>query len=190
MWLSEFGWDTDENSTQSATGHDQYPEHISMMELQAIWLVRGYLIGAAAGFDRVMMFLINDLEGSGTFNSCGLIDRNGNKKLSWYYTASVKHILRDCRYANNVESKHAKIRIYKFKSTSENREVYAMWCPTDDGTEVKEYVFSIEGNYRQIKKIELLDRSNSGRSEILPIGDENTISVNVSETPVFIEISR
>ncbi len=190
LWLSEFGWDTDENSIQSATGHSLYPEQITMEELQAIWLVRGYLIGAAAGFDRVMMFLINDLEGSGTFNNCGLIDREGNKKLSWYYTASLKHILRNCTYTCDIESNHTTIRIYKFNSTSGDREVYAIWCPTDDGTQVEDFTFPIDANDRQVAKIKLIDKSATGQREILVLSNENHISVDASETPVFIEIKN
>ena len=189
LWLSEFGWDTDENSTQCAIGHEQYPDKISMVELQAMWLIRGYLIGAAARIDRVMMFLINDLKGNGTFNSSGLIDVEGNKKLSWYYVASLKHILDKCKYEKDINSNHPNIRIYKFKDTAKDREVYALWCTTSDGTYVENYKFNVDGEVKEISEISLIDKSDKGRSEVLQMNGDKTIDINVSETPVFIQIS-
>ena len=48
VWLTEFGWDTAQGSPDRALAYGPY----SAEEVQGMWLVRGYLLGVAAGLDR------------------------------------------------------------------------------------------------------------------------------------------
>lgn len=48
VWLTEFGWDTDQRSTDRALAYGPY----SADQVQAMWLVRGFMLASASGLVR------------------------------------------------------------------------------------------------------------------------------------------
>lgn len=192
VWLSEFGWDTDENTYQSAAwGHKLYPEKISMEEIQGQWLTRAFLIGAAAGLDRMMMFLANDLKNypHGVYGSCGFITVDEEYKPSWYYVKTLKNALAGMVFLDELPSENEKVWIYRFKNLQSGEGAYVLWCPTSDGTVVEDYVLKITGNTSVVKKTMLAHKNETGINEDLKLTN-GTIRLDVSERPVIVLVDR
>ena len=187
IWVTEFGWDTFENSLQSATGHQLYPKGISMFELQGIWMVRAYLAGAAAGIDRLYMYMADDIEDPGFFHNCGLLTLDGKKKPSWYYTATLKNILKRTRFVKELSSGRKDVLIYKF--ADKEKSVYVLWCPTSDGTVVNNFPFQITDRNvnNEIIITNLADKYEKGLTKRSKV-KEGKITVDISERPLFISI--
>jgi hypothetical protein len=83
VWLTEFGWDTNE-SYETMTSAHSFGE-FSSRDLQAMWLTRAYLILSAIGVDKATMYMANDLGDDkttyGKYGTCGVFgfehDDNG-----------------------------------------------------------------------------------------------------------------
>ena len=185
VWISEFGWDTGENSFISATGHTGYPDKIGLFELQAMWMIRGYLAGTAAGVDRMMMFLANDLPGEGTFTNSGFTNRDGSFKPSWYYTCAMRSCLSGMVFLDEYSSDNDNVRIYRFKNQSTGKGVYVLWCPTSDGTEVNKFILSFPVDPGAVSQMTLTDKQEKGEWKDLEVAG-NSVKINVSEKPVFV----
>jgi hypothetical protein len=188
VWLSEFGWDTDENTYQSAArGHKLYPEKITMEEIQGQWLTRAFLIGAAAGLDRMMMFLANDLKNypHGVYGSCGFITVDEEYKPSWYYVKTLKNALAGMVFMDEFPSENENVWIYRFKNLQSGEGAYVLWCPTADGTAVENYALKISTNSTTLKKTMLAHKNETGINEDLNLTD-GIIRLDVSERPVIV----
>lgn len=193
IWLTEFGWDTDSSTYQSAAqGHKLYPERITMNEIQGQWLVRAYLAGSAAGLDRMMMFLANDIKGYtlGVYGSCGFYTVEGEYKPSWYYVKTMKTTLTGMVFDTECPSNDKDVRIYRYKNRATGKQAYVLWCPTSDGTRKDRYQLRV--NYPSVREavlVSLADKKEYGEKTTLPVRD-GMVEVDVSERPVFVLIDR
>jgi hypothetical protein len=188
LWLSEFGWDTDENTYQSAAfGHSLYPHGISKEEIQAQWLTRAFLLGAAAGLDRMQMFLANDLKNypHGVYGTCGFITVDEGYKPSWYYVKTLKNALAGMVFLDELPSEHEKVWIYRFKNLQSGKGAYVLWCPTSDGTTEENFSLKITGKTSSVQKITLTHKHDMGISEEIEVIDK-IVKLNVSERPVIL----
>lgn len=186
IWVSEFGYDTNPQSTYRAPslGSD------SAEEVQGRWIVRSYLALAASGVDRVQLFMLRDVNAGDPvqFNSSGLTTEKWNQhqpKRSWYYVATLRHILRGTRFESEIPSSDSNVRIYRFRSEGlPTREVYAVWRPTSNSTAVGSFSLSLP-NATTATMTTLDPQSETGRSSFLSIeAGETTFAV--SESPVFV----
>lgn len=193
LWLSEFGWDTDENTYQSAAfGHDLYPHGITKEEIQAQWLTRAFLIGAAAGLDRMQMFLANDLKNypHGVYGTCGFITVDEEYKPSWYYVKTLKDALAGMVFLDEYPSGNENVWIYRFKNLETNKGAYVLWCPTANGTSVSNYELNIdESPIGNAWLIEMEHNYETGKKTELTIKEQKA-NLYVSERPVIVLIDR
>ena len=190
VWLSEFGWDVDGGSTQQAMTHTQWPNNgYDSEELQGEWMLRAFLIGAKAGVDRMMNYTVEDAGGAwGTYNTCGMIDLSGNKRKSWFYVSTMRSLLTGTLYAGEVSSGNPNVYIYKFKSATGNSGVYAIWCPTSNGTTVSQYKLTFSGSPTTASEVTLASGSTTGVTTALTI-QSNSVKIDVSERPVFVVVN-
>jgi hypothetical protein len=189
VWLTEFGWATRDDSPYSAIGHTLWPHRVNVAELQAIWLVRAYLAGAAAGIDRMFMFMLSDEPEAGPFKSCGLIDQHKQPKTSWYYVATLAHALKGMVFSGEIASGDPDVWIYRFTTPDDSRSAYVLWCPTSDGTGVNGFKLSVERSPKQAYLIELAPGLPEGKTSRLNLTHGNAL-VQVSERPVFILVDH
>lgn len=210
LWLSEFGYDTNTKSEQRVPYEGI--GNADRQELQGQWLVRAYLEIAAAGFDRAMAFTLEDVcnpptpevDVCGLFNNSGLIfsdDYNNQPKKSWYYTYTLKNVLKGTVYDADlstaiVDGTDCSLdvpRVYRFAKTDDpNYFVYALWSPTTCDKAPYNYVLDI-GNHSEAKLIEMNAPSIAGsRSELIvnDLGATNTVGVSISERPVFVVVGN
>ena len=194
IWLTEFGWDTNQSYKTSTSSH-AYAEYTGR-QVQAMWLVREYLLLSSVGVDRAAMYMSRDCgpeeTAVGKYGSSGLVRFpievtpnnviQGNKKDSFYYIYTLKEMLKDYTFAGEVESTNTNVRIFKYVN-DEGKAKYAVWCVTSDGTKVPGYILPVgEGEYSLVEfgferyKGKWTDmENNNGR-----------VVVNVSECPVFV----
>ena len=187
VWVTEFGWDTDKTSIQSATGHKLFPEKISIFELQGIWLIRAWLAGAAAGIDRMFMYMADDIKDPGLFHNSGLLTEKGKKKISWYYTATMKNCLKGTRFVKEIKSGNKDVLIYEF--SDKEKSVYAIWCPSSDGTVVKDFPFKFGEKNKEITITRLADKHQNGLNKRLKRNEE-PVKIEISERPLFISVRK
>ncbi len=190
VWVSEFGYDTNPQSTQRAPAIGD----ADAQEVQGRWIVRSYLALAAAGVDRVQLFMLRDVNAGNTvqYNSSGLTTEKWNQhqpKRSWYYVATLRHILRGTRFESEIASGGANVRIYRFRSEGRSsREVYAVWCPTSNSTEVAGFSLNLPDT--TAATLTTLDPQNTtGQSSPLTV-EAGKVNFTVTERPVFVTAPR
>ena len=180
VWLTEFGWDTNQGSPRRAVPHSGY----DAQEVQAQWLVRGYLACLWAGVDRVTQYMLRDVDSDSSipFFSCGLVTEPSDRtpKKSWYYVYTMKNRLTGMVYTGEQASGNSDVWIYKFKNTSGNNGAYVLWCPTSDGTTVDNYELTLTGSPSTATLVEMVDEDTDGVPNSLTISG-GKVTVDVSE---------
>lgn len=187
IWLSEFGWDTyiAENGEKSVTAAPS-------TKAQAQWLARSYLLGSAAGFDQMQMYMIgDDNEGSLTKHATsGVVKRTDKEKdyyrPSWYYINTMRETLGDAVFQEVVQMD--KVYILRYRNAQTKEDIYAVWSPTENDTKIQDYQVNIAGG-KSAFVTNLKDRSGTGNRKDLAI-QNGTVKIDVSETPAFITVSN
>lgn len=186
VWWSEFGWDSNQVPGANPTIMAGYGDEKETLEKQAQWLTRTYLIGAAAGLDRMQMYM---LDGTDThhekFATSGLLHRRSIElKPSYYFLNSTKNILQGTKFSENVAmTKDA----YVYKFSDEEKDVYALWRPTEDGLVTKNYELEVGQGTVMLNK---LDKEKlTGVAEGM-VNETGSIYVDLSETPIYVTVNK
>jgi len=189
VWVSEFGWDTNQGSPLAPPVIKSF----DIQEIQAQWLVRGYLAFSAAGVDRAQMYMFRDVDGTSKewFASCGLVGPKGDwtPKKSWYYVYTLKNTLKDMVFDGEKPSGNPNILIYKFKDAGTQKQVYAVWARTSSAYNIKGFKILLKDKFSKAELISLIPGKTNGQTSALVIKD-NIITLNVSERPVFIKLDN
>jgi hypothetical protein len=194
IWLTEFGWDTNQDYRTATSAH-AYAEYTGR-QVQAMWLVREYLLLSSIGIEKAAMYMSRDCgpeeTAVGKYGSSGLvrfpIEINpgnviqGNKKDSFYYVYTLKETLGNTKFDCELEAPNENVKIFKYL-TKDGKAKYALWCVTSDGTKVPGMKFRIPaGDY---KLVEMVYESVLGKQRDLEYKDGYVV-VNVSENPIFV----
>jgi len=188
LWLSEFGYDTNDLSPTRAPAIGTTDNY----EVQAQWIIRSFMEAAAAGIDRALVYDLRDncsQPDCGLFQSSGLLEAKANNykpKNSWYYTYAMKNVLNGMVFVAD-QSPCADLtcaRIYKFQDpNNSNKRVYVAWSPTSNNTSFSQQI-DLEG--ATAAKLVQLDLP-SIYGTVSPLTGA-TPSVTISERPVFIMV--
>lgn len=189
VWISEFGWDTNAQSVLS-------PKKIaglSLNELQARWLVRGYLEFVSAGISRAQMFALADPSQNyiDTFyGTAGLLDRTlgFSRKTSWYYIKTLKTLLAGMIYAGELIHQNSQLKAYVFKEKNSGKGAYVLWSNSSEDKSF-EFTLPLSGKTKTATIVELSDQKADGTSSVAKI-ENNGVKLNVSEKPVFIMVDQ
>jgi len=189
VWVTEFGYDTNPHSPQRAPSIGGY----SAEEVQGQWLVRSYLALAAAGIDRAAMFMLRDVNAADAtqFSSSGLVTEKEHwePKASWFYVHTLRDRLAGMRFAGEMASGNAAVRVYRFKSASGPGGAYVVWRPTSDGSTLARFTLKTGGGATVATLVTLVKGHPSGAATPLPLtGGRATLSV--SERPVIVLVRR
>lgn len=188
IWLSEFGYDTNPESTQAAVAIDTN----DIYEVQGQWILRSFLAAAAAGIDKAFVFMLRDANAPdpNKYNSSGLTNEKWNgqqPKKSWYYVNTLTSQLRNTRFAGQQTSGHAAVNVYKFVSARADTAVYVVWCPTSANTVVQNFELTL-GRQGSVSLITPMFGMPDGWSQTLPV-QNGKVKFRVSERPVFIRVT-
>ncbi|MBC7776145.1 MAG: T9SS type A sorting domain-containing protein [Phycisphaerae bacterium] len=151
IWLSEFGWDTNDKSPQRVPAIPANPAGINEIadkqEVQGCWMTRAYLEIAAAQWDKAMQFCIRDESTNPDaflFQSSGLVlskEYSHQPKKSFYYVSTMKNVLGATRYVSELSTSEYATdfnhpRVLRFNGTvpgfAGNVAVLAIWSPTSN----------------------------------------------------------
>lgn len=188
VWITEFGWDSGEFETNfSCPAIGNYDKE----EVQAQWMVRGYLLLAASGVDRAAQFMLRDVDKDGKtqFETCGLVNEKNDwsPKTSWYYVYTMRNILAGTYFAGEENSFNDQILLYKFQNAEADTTIYAIWANTSDGTIIEDYKLNLVDEPGSITLWEMMPGSTDGTSTVLSLDPRTKqTSVDVSERPVFV----
>ena len=195
VWITEFGWDTNQSYTTETSAH-AYGDYTGR-QVQAMWLTRAYLLLSSCGVDKATMYMCEDggvdSEVSGKYGTCGVIgferDENGNlvevKKDSYYYMYTLKNTLGDYSFKCEVEAYDENVMIYQYE-TKDGRVAYAVWCPTSDGTVSENYLLKIDSETATATLVEAVYGDIDGVKTELTSDSIGYVSINVSENPVYV----
>ena len=199
VWLTEFGWDTNQSyaTINSSHAYENKDTGVSYTgrQVQAMWLTRTYLLLSAIGIDKATMYMCEDCGveevSVGKFGTSGVIgfryNANGDvvefKKDSYYYLYTLKNTLGDYTFNTKIEAYDENVMIYEYK-TAEGKTAYAVWCSTSDGSVANNYQLKIDGTSARLIEAEYGDID--GVETKLTADNLGYVSVNVSENPIYI----
>ena len=185
VWLTEFGWDTNQSYLTQGSSHAYGP--YTGRQVQAMWLTRAYFILASIGVDRAAMYMCSDVGAEdtsiGKYGTSGIIASNGVKKDTYYYIYTLKSNMSDMYFTEIIDSGNEDVWIYKFEN-GQGKTCYAVWCPTSDNIRVDGYQLNI-GNASSATLVEMAYGEIAGVSSALTVNN-GTVSVNVSECPILV----
>ncbi len=186
IWITEFGWDSGINETPYSC--PSIGEN-TREEVQAWWIARGYLLLSSTGIERAAQYMLRDVDNDGKtqFETCGLVNEKNDwsPKSSWYYTYTMRNILRNTYYTGEQNSYNSNVLVYKYENASRDTLIYAVWAPTSDGTVIENYQLNLPGKPASAEQIELVKGETEGVTSELPV-IRNTVSITVKEKPVFV----
>ncbi len=187
VWLTEFGWDTNQSYLTQGSSHAYGP--YTGRQVQAMWLTRAYFILASIGVDRAAMYMCRDVgpeqTSVGKYGTSGVITSGGQRKDSYYYLYTLKSKMNDMYFVEIVDSGHEEVWVYKFEN-GQGKTCYAVWCPTSDNVRVDGYSLNI-GGATSATLTEMKYGEIAGVSSDLTISN-GTVSVNVSECPILVTV--
>jgi hypothetical protein len=194
VYWSEFGYDLSSTS----------PQKTPMVAGQTIYLtqanliVRNFLIGAAAGLNRMHQYMMRHSNFSetetGLYNTSGLVNKgndyeNGSPVTrnpipypSWYAIYTMRNTLKDYRFSEILNSGNPNVMLYKFVNDN-NQVAYAIWSPTVNNNVV---TYSLDiGNKSTAQHITFENNNPNGAIANLAIVSQK-VSVKVTESPSYI----
>ena len=181
IWITEFGWDTNLGSTKHAAPSE---------DAQRDWIIREYLIGDRIGLDRMTVYdALNDGPSSDTtqYSTSGLatkVSEGTVKKSSWYGVNTLKNTLKGYKLSEVIKEDN---EMYIYKYVKGNDICYVLWSPTESNKVINNYSLNI-GNFKNASLTELKNKEDLGITSNLTINN-NAVSVNVSESPIFVKVS-
>lgn len=174
VWITEFGWDTNQ-SYETPTSAHAYGEY-SGREVQAMWLARAYILLAASGVDKATMYMCESMADDrftyGKYGTCGvyapevedtydevtgkLISSEMTGKMealeSYYILYTLKRALKDMSFQRELDSGNGDVWVYEF-ADEEGNYGYALWCPTSNGTKVNDYKLYVGNTNKNVTLI-------------------------------------
>jgi len=189
VWVSEFGYDTNPGSPFRAPAIGSH----SAEEVQGQWIVRSYLALAAAGVDAAEVYMLRDVDPASTtqFATSGLTsskDTGWIPKASWYYVYTLKNRLTGFQFDSEVPSGNPNVLIYRFKQANTTNAVYAVWSPTSNDTTVPAYRLALRSGESTATLVTMQKGVRDGVASPLTVTG-GAVNVNVSETPVFVQVT-
>lgn len=186
IWITEFGYDTNPETPQSAQPIGPYDPQ----EVQAQWLVRSYLEMAASGVDRALMYMSRDVyhPASRKYTSSGLTREKWNDhapKTSFFYVAAFRHLLKNYRFEKELPSGQAQVNLYRFRHVAGDSVVYAVWSTTAQARTLAQFPVAVTGQ-DSVKLLQLQDQSPLPTDSLLPRHNDS-LRVPVSEKPLFLK---
>ena len=197
VWITEFGWDTNQAYATDTSSH-AYGDYTGR-QVQAMWLTRSYLLLSSCGVDKATMYMCEDAgveaESIGKYGTCGVIayeyDENGKtvevKKDSYYYLYTLKNTLGDFRFKQEIKAYDENVLIYEYEN-AEGKSAYAVWCKTSDGTTSENYKLKIDTETATATLVEAVYGDIDGEQTSLTSDDIGFVTINVSENPVYVVV--
>ena len=180
LWISEFEIPMSDCEVEGKDAHDD--EKYQLRYAQRV--ARTYLMAVGAGVDRMTKFQLRD-EGEGVYYNSGLTTGKGewSKKLAWYYTACLTQTLKNADFVKDASTDTVKDYVFRERGTGDI--LHCLWSPTNEDKSF-DYSMPYEGMYAWQTAP---GTWAEGITEPLELCKNGTVSVTISETPVFVRFS-
>ncbi|MCJ0742664.1 hypothetical protein [Pedobacter montanisoli] len=177
VWMTETGYDIGEKSRQRAVPVGNK----SALITQADWNLRTALLYARHQINRVMFYMLDDVNASNDIqhHSSGFVNPDFTPRPSWYYMQQAKTILGNYHYTKTL-SDDPVVDLYKFN----NKEMYVLTIP-DQKDRKASYVLDL-GNAKQAVIYDLQTNKDKANATTVNTND-GKLTITVSETPLFVE---
>ena len=182
--MTEFGWDA---STTPAPATGTFAKWVGSSETQqAQYLVRSFLLFSKFDVTRAYIFFFDDKDEPQIHGSSGLT-RNGRPKPAFHAVAHLMKTLGDYRLRRVVEEKPGSIFVYEYiHGDDPERLIWAVWSPTLTGAK-RPVDLKIEG--MKLLAAERMPLAAGDAPVDHPIIREGTISVDCTESPLFLRLN-
>ena len=168
VWLTEFGWDTNQSyetmtsahayNTKDLNGDGQISEYEKVMrarEIQGMWLVRAYILLSSCGVDKATMYMCEDTGTSeqsaiGKYGTCGIWATPYNENNYRVYDAvkySEEGAVVEKFEVYKVESEVDGEAVTKYYKRSDDSEITPKSNNTPDGYSIEEKMEAKDGYY-------------------------------------------
>jgi hypothetical protein len=177
VWITEAGYDINQGSPFRAIPIGRK----SILETQADWILRTSLLYSRVGIDRVFYFQAYDFDilNPTQFASMGLLNEIGKtRKPAADYLYQAKNLLGDYRYKETI-SKDPLVDRYELDGQS----AYVLMIPDERGRTGTYELTIPKGDSVRICTPAI---GQDNMRTMLQVSQTGTLSVNVSETPVFV----
>ena len=195
VWITEVGWDT----YLAPDGKHSYT--YAPAQAQANYILRAYLILLKMGFEKSFLFMDTDTDSKGLiqYSTSGLLTDKASayqKKISYYYLATMQNILGNTEYSKTMTYKTVvgtnEIYCLEFNNPLSSEKVYALWTripgsKNDNGTK-KPYQFNPGYKVDKAYSVIPVDKDMDGDT-LTPVVADNMIELNLSETPQFVVVA-
>lgn len=183
VWVTEFGYDA---STKEPEPEGTFKDWVDVTDKQqAQYLVRGFLVLAAAGVDRAYMYFFNDADKPSFHASSGLT-RNYEPKPAYYAQSHLLTTLGDYRFARAVTREDKGLHVFEFThGGDEARRVWVVWSATGDDRSFERELTGLPGRVVKAERMPLV----AGGGE--PVTIEQTdggVTLTVTESPAYLWI--
>ncbi len=183
VWITETGYDVNQGSPFRAIPIGNK----SVLETQADWILRTALLYSRVGIDRVFFFQAYDgnILDPTQFSSMGLLNDDATKtrKPAADYLYQAKNLLGDYRYKETMTPANGPRDLLVDRYELDGRSAYVLVIP-DEQDRTGTYSLAVNpGDSLMVCK------PTAGQREMtrtLNVSQTGTLTVNVSETPVFI----
>jgi endoglucanase len=176
VWITEAGYDVNQGSPFKAIAIGNK----SVLETQADWTLRTALLYTRVGIDRLFFYQLYDdnIDNTTQFSSMGLVNSDKSRKPASDYLYQARQLLGDYRYKETISNDPIVDR-YEL----DGRSAYVLVIPDERGRTGTYNLTVSKGDTVQLctPKIGSDDMTKTAR-----VSTTGTISVNVSETPVFV----
>lgn len=180
VWVSEFGFDTEESPQKAIETKKKSSEIV-----QADWILRSYFIYAMAGVDRAIQYMVRDFGKTGMYATSGLYSTTLKSepylKPSWNYLNQTVGILSGCTLQKFEVDSTNQLYHLVYASKEKSLIVHVFWLGThaDSETEIDLDKYGVTNNLKlcQLSSFEKLPVIKQPGSKKIIIG----------ETPVFVQ---
>jgi len=177
VWVTEAGYDLDENSRNKAIPIKEK----NALQTQADWLLRTALMYSRNGIEKVFFYqLRDDNPGTGKlYASSGLINKDFSSRPASEYMKQTIELFGEFMYVKSMQSSP----IVDYYTNAKSQELYVAYIPDEVGNQEK-----LELNL-PVKKSATIYTPVFGAASMIAkkVKIENgKLVVSVSETPIFI----
>lgn len=185
LWISEFEVPMADCEKDGVDNHDNETYQLKYAQRVA----RTYLAAIGAGVDRMTKFQLRD-EGEGVYYNSGLVTQKGSwsKKLAWYYTSCMTHMLKNAYFAADMTKAvdETSYTNYFFIDKSNGDSIYCLWSPTNTGKVLKDFNLTVPD--KALVYLTVPGTYAEGVTKQLTVKD-GAVTLDISETPVFVTIA-
>ncbi|NEU70460.1 T9SS type A sorting domain-containing protein [Spirosoma agri] len=176
VWITEAGYDVNQGSPFKAI----VIGNKSVLETQADWILRTALLYTRVGIDRLFFYQLYDdnLQVATQFSSMGLVNGDKTRKPAADYLYQARQLLGNFLYKETISTDPVVDR-YEL----DGRSAYVMLIPDERGRTGTYKLTVSKGDTVQVCTPKV---GSDVMTQTTQISTSGTITVNVSETPVFV----